>query len=570
MASAAGYPRAPHMTSASGPNREGQRQAGAPGKRRRRRPRKDKPRTPSPVERVERAAASEALTAPVDTETPLTPAEVAEFRRRFAFLRDYKKTLKLKLNAQEDLLLEGARDPDSRGVCHHLLSKVDYATVQRAVERMPNADRPHLLGGVLDFRPELSFLLLYLESLQAAGHGDASRALEGALESIDWKSVSEGQMRRVLDLIVELFDQNRRASLLLGLLESRSFQQAFDQSISKLPPALAELFVPVRALQAVVLEGKPNPADDGALADGLAFALKSGLSQFEKRSARVRARLLDALARHAPERLDENFGTALKLLATFDPGSRERHTLELAIARGLLALGREDRARKRVRELLRQTPNDPEAGALDRALSAPRVGPYALLRGGATPPVEHLNEGLMLQGERPVWLRVAALSERPQLEQHARDHARLWLPGVARLLACDATRERSFVALERRGDPLVPGHARLRTRAEALDAAFQITTHARALARLGLELPDLAPRRFEVVAHGSEPFTLRLVNTWQLREAEQAEQNLLAASRRLPLLGRHLNRSETERLDACEDFESLLATLDALRWGPLG
>jgi hypothetical protein len=556
-------PESAEDKAASSPEQKG---SGSPARRRRKQGHKPKPPNPSPVERAERAAQTEAPSGPIDTETPLSRQELSEFKRRFAFLREYKKTLKLKLNAQEDLLLEGSREPDSRGVCHHLLSKVDYTTVQRAIERMPSADRPRLVGGVLDFRPELAFLLLYLESLKEAGHGDASRALEGALERIEWKAVSEGQMRRVLDLIVELFDANRRASLLLGLLESRSFKSALDQSVGKLPAALSDLILPVRALQAVVLEGKPNPASEQALDDGLAFALKSGLSTFEKRSERTRFRLLETLAVCAPKRLDENLGAALRLLGTFDEKSRERQKLELAFAHGFLALGREDRARKRLGELLRVWPNDAEANALDRALSAPRVGSFALLRGGASPPIEHLNPGLVLRSQRRVWLRVAKIDELVQLREHVQHHERLQLPAVARVLHCDGAGERAVVALERRGEPLLPNHPLLRERNTALEAALQITTFAAALATRALALPDLLPRRFEIAPESSQEVELRLVNTWQLEPVENAHATLLDLARRQALLERHLSREEQARLQGSDDFETLLARLDELRW----
>jgi hypothetical protein len=374
-------------------------------------------------------------------------------------------------------------------------------------------------------------------------------------------------MRRVLDLIVELFDQNRRASLLLGLLESKSFKSAFDQSLAKLPAALADLIVPVRALQAVVLDGKPNPADAKALADGLTFALKSGLATFEKRSARTRARLLETLATRAPHQLEENFGAALRLLSTLEPKSRERHEIELAIVRGMLALGREDRAKKRVQALLEHAPNDVQVAALSRALAAPRVGPFALLRGGNAPPIEHLNEAVLLRNQRPVWLRVAQTDQRSRFEAHRELHARLMLPGVARLLVCDTVEGRVFAAFERGGDALVGNHPLLRDRESALDAALQVVTFGHALAQFGLTLPDLNPRRFETAsALGGTATELRLVNTWDLQSDDSARSTMLALARRPALLSRHLSDAEQQRLDACAEFETLLAMLDGLRW----
>src|SRR5262245_4997992 len=67
--------------------------------------------------------------APSDT---LSPAEVAEMRQHLAFLRSYREALRLKLNATEDLLVNGQRPPTDRGVVRHLLAKVDRAAIDAA------------------------------------------------------------------------------------------------------------------------------------------------------------------------------------------------------------------------------------------------------------------------------------------------------------------------------------------------------------------------------------------------------------------------------------------------------
>jgi hypothetical protein len=73
------------------------------------------------------------------THEPLTPDEVVEMRQHLAFLREHKEALRLRLNAAEDLLVNGRRDPSDRGVCHHLLGKVDRALIEAAVGREPRA-----------------------------------------------------------------------------------------------------------------------------------------------------------------------------------------------------------------------------------------------------------------------------------------------------------------------------------------------------------------------------------------------------------------------------------------------
>src|SRR5690606_38781563 len=70
-------------------------------------------------------------------EEPLTEDEVRHLKEAFRFLKDHRSVLKLRVNASEDLLLNGKRDPTHRGVCQHLLSKVEKVKVLGASERLP-------------------------------------------------------------------------------------------------------------------------------------------------------------------------------------------------------------------------------------------------------------------------------------------------------------------------------------------------------------------------------------------------------------------------------------------------
>jgi hypothetical protein len=55
-------------------------------------------------------------------------------KEHFKFLRQHRKLLKLRLNATEDLLLNGVKDPVHRGVCQHLLAKVEKDRVLQVCE----------------------------------------------------------------------------------------------------------------------------------------------------------------------------------------------------------------------------------------------------------------------------------------------------------------------------------------------------------------------------------------------------------------------------------------------------
>jgi hypothetical protein len=158
------------------PNRQPK---GGNRRRRRRKPRRDEPRRPeTPAEIVARAAEAKPLLDGKAIEEPLTPDELAELRQQLRFLREHRKVLHLRVNAQEDLLLNEVRQPTRRGVCLHLLNKVDRAQVFSAAERLDPAAATRLAEGVLRISPGVDYLLLYLDCVRRSQSGrEAVRAL---------------------------------------------------------------------------------------------------------------------------------------------------------------------------------------------------------------------------------------------------------------------------------------------------------------------------------------------------------------------------------------------------------
>jgi hypothetical protein len=61
-----------------------------------------------------------------DSNAPLSDREKAAFAHHLEFLRRYRKLLRLRLNANENLIVDGAREPENRGICQHLLAKVAW------------------------------------------------------------------------------------------------------------------------------------------------------------------------------------------------------------------------------------------------------------------------------------------------------------------------------------------------------------------------------------------------------------------------------------------------------------
>ena len=128
-------------------------------------------------------------------EEPLGPEEVAAMKQHFAFLLKYRKVLRLKLNAAEDLLVNGAKDPAHRGVCLHLLGKVDRAMVNGALTRLDTPEaRTRFTEGVVRFSSDVALTLSYLESLsESSSRDEASAALSMGFERIDFVNLLQCQ-----------------------------------------------------------------------------------------------------------------------------------------------------------------------------------------------------------------------------------------------------------------------------------------------------------------------------------------------------------------------------------------
>jgi hypothetical protein len=464
--------------------------------RRRGRPRREGPQ--SPVEIIARAKPPVDTSKPADV--PLTAAEAAEMRVHFRFLKEHRKALGLKVNAAEDLLLNGAREPVHRGVCQHLLAKVERRRVELAVERLDPAAAARLLEGIIRFSPDVTYLLLYLETLRAAARPDAPAALAEALKHIDFAAVSAAQMRRVLELIVELLDARDRPQLLFSLLQSRTFQAAFDKSAESLPGPLAEIVIPLRAAHAVIVRGAANPHGAADLARGVGMLLASHEKVLRAQAAPVRQRLFDLGLELSKDGTPPVVRGLSLLLDGFPRDDRSHSERALALAKWLLASGREAEAKSLLGALVRDYPGFRVPARWLDALTAPRVGGIALSEGNARAgDRERFLSGLSLGRQLPVWLRLGTRADLERYRETAELFASLAVPGVASLIEHGVAESgEPYLAVPKLGrglNEVVLGRAGLAL-ADALSIAGEIVRIVAALAELGVALPDVRYRRF--------------------------------------------------------------------------
>ena len=346
---------------------------GSQPKRRRRRGGKKNPaetKTASAVLKQPKTALQEK---PVDA--PLSPSEVSAMKQHFEFLKRHRKVLRLSLNAQEDLLLNGVKAPSHRGICRHLLGKLDKGRVLSAAERLGPVERTRMLEGIVRFSADVTYLLLYLESVkESAAQQEATGALNTALAQLDFDAISPAQMCKVLDLIVELFTDEQRPQILFGLLRSASFRKIFDSSSEGLPDELAGVLLPLRAAEAVVLHDRPNPCSVQDLRVGIQHMIQAPRAPLCAYPASVRARLF-SLAVEATRGGAASSGQGLTaLLESFSRDPREHSAAGMKMGVWLLAASREKDAKRLLSALSKAHPKASDAARWLSALDKERLG----------------------------------------------------------------------------------------------------------------------------------------------------------------------------------------------------
>ncbi len=91
------------------------------------------------------------------------------------------------------------------------------------------------------------------------------------MRRIDFESLSATRLARLLQVLTETFQGQERVQVLFSLLDGDAFRRAFDAAASALPPEVAAIFAPLRAVHRR-LRGEPHGA--GESARGLAVGLE--------------------------------------------------------------------------------------------------------------------------------------------------------------------------------------------------------------------------------------------------------------------------------------------------------
>jgi hypothetical protein len=421
-------------------------------------------------------------------------------RQHLRFLFKHREILRLKVNAQEDLLLNGARAPTHRGQCVHLLSKVDLSATQSALTRIsdPKA-KAALLSGVVRFSTDPGILLLYLESLHdVASRQEAAAAFDAAIGRVDFAQLSSARMRRVLDLIAATFTGHERVQALFGLLRNDGFRAAFDACSDALPDALLDLFVPLRAAHETIVLGQPNRHGDAALRTGVRALLDAPVEVLRSFPDAVRERLLESAVQWLddPELADRATDA---LLETSPRESRTFSRLAMLRVQELLRRHEDERAEALLEQVRVAHPSFQMPGKWLQALHAPRVARLALWEEDASRRVaSRLRPAFWLDAQHSVWVRLGAKEDADAFLRDALLQRQVAGAGVVPVLECGVAEDGTpHAVLPILGRPVEPWlERRGLSDDQIVGLALAGVQVLLSLALAGVKLPDAAAGRF--------------------------------------------------------------------------
>ena len=487
-----------------------------------------------------RQVVAQALAAPQATPTieePLTPHEIARLKVHFRFLREHRNLLKLRVNAAEDLLLNGVREPSHRGLCNHLLAKVERNRVLSVSQTMPPAEAVRLLGGIIRFAPDIGYILRYLECVkQTSSQAQAGAAVTEELKQINFAELSAAQTRQLVSLIADVFAERDLPIFLFSLFYDEPFRTAIDRSLDGFPEVLGRMVRPLRAVHALIANASPKGAaereprresvDPQALKAGVTLLLDVNPLSLVELSEPARRRLFqlgcETLRSQSAVR-SEPLQQLLESLTFSQPADQMAATVGLVAA--MLAAHQEAAAKKLIDRVRKPEDTGSILSRWKAALDAPRVGTVALDIGRSTrelPACGRWYRGWHVPTQSIVLVRFGEMGEQPVYAEVVARWRSLLVPGVARVVASgSAPAQRPYVAVELPGYPLhrelqkgnrVDERVRLRW-------AVEVCALLAALAQQGVALPDAEFYRF----NSDQEARLWLVDLWGAQSAPPGE-----------------------------------------------
>ncbi len=369
------------------------------------------------------------------------------------------------------------------------------------------------------------------------------------MRRIDFESLSATRLARLLQVLTETFQGQERVQVLFGLLDGDAFRRAFDAAVAALPPEVAAIFAPLRAVHRRLRAEPSGAGEAGGLAVGLEQVMAAPDPVLRGYPEPLRIRMLElALDPAIPATLADR--AAHVLLTSLTRAGKTFTRLAMRRASQLLARHVDDRARATLEEVKRAAPGYHAAERWLTALDARHMGRVAVT---SSPPERgRLAAAFWLDGQRPVWLRTAPAADAERLANEAELQAALALPNTAPVVEHGVASGIPYVAVVAAGQPWHSARRRRLDPTTALVSAAQVARILRALALAGVALPDADPERFCVGNDRTPTLVLTDLDGARATTKDDAERINTAsatalAHRLAPALMRDLDRAPQRR-----------------------
>lgn len=402
-----------------------------------------------------------------------------------AFVRQWRKVLRLPLSAHEARLIDGAKRDAPPSALKDLRARIDKAAIDAALQRRPLSDDPvqraKFLAGAAAITQDAAVLIDALRDRPNPFRPDLARSFAAAIRQLDLTRTSPARLATLLSLIDESFEPPERLTTAFALLRSERSRSVVGKAVRRLPSEGSASWGPLAAVHES-LEGGEPPRD--ALERGLRLLLDGPPSVLDAQPNQIRFGLVTAaLSLNATWPLEHP--AIDRILGGLDPDDVAWAGLAFGRAAELVRAGRYDTALAHLDRILEHHPQDLRASVLLSQLAAPRRGSLAL----PDPSPGALRRGYALRLLKPVWARVDVDPGTIAL------HRDLTLPGIAPVVLCDVDPRASWFAVDGSLSLLSDAAAAL-DRIQAIQVASAAVRIAHLLAEHGWTLPDLSPARF--------------------------------------------------------------------------
>ena len=349
-------------------------------------------------------------------EQALEDWERAVLKRHLVFFKKFRGHLKLKYNAAEDLWVNGVKEPEDRGGCKHLFSKLDRQVVERALQRgdlaKNNDARLQFLQGAASILQEVSVWTAYLQCLKETRSNSLLPTFEKIADWIDFEEISPTQLLRFINFFWEAFQGPTRLSLFFRFMGKQSFRQATVLAVRESENVSREIKSHWEAYQSLWAKNPKEVQNRNDTTEHCRSWLAADRREPDTIPKATKLKIGTWLLAYSPNDFREE-----PLWKQFFQLYRSTSNAEGLFQLGELALGHThyewaQRAFKSITE--RQKPFS-QAQVLLRMLGRDRVGPFAV----AKPALTKSGQGpaFWLTKQQHVYLRVMPLSHGPAVEK---------------------------------------------------------------------------------------------------------------------------------------------------------